>query len=298
MAPAWRGGSVPWVSRFLTFHRTGESIAFSDDVEGGGESARGERRRPMVRALVTAAVMVFGVATVGVAALVVGLVHPWRRVFAWAALVWGRSILFCAGVRLTVEGAERVADGVPRFFMANHQSALDIPILFAALKGDVRFMAKEMLFRIPIFGWTIRRYGFVPIHRSRARATLGRLDVMLERLERNPVSFAVFPEGTRSRDGKLQPFRRGTIKIGQRCGLPLVPVTIEGAIDVLHRDRFRVRPGPVRVVFGEPIPAKEASAMSPAALQDRIVGTIAVELGQTRRDAAADGPVCASTEGT
>lgn len=234
----------------------------------------------MTRASIAAAVMSLIVATFGLGALLIGIIYPSRRVFAWTARIWSRAVLFMSGTRLRIEGHQRVSDGIPRFYMANHQSALDIPILVAALQGDVRFMAKKVLFAIPVFGWILSRYGFAPIDRASARVTAATLDRMLIKLRRKPIAFAVFPEGTRTRDGKLLPFRRGTMKIGQRSGLPVVPVTIDGSYRVKHRDEFVCRPGTVRLVFHEPIPADQVAAMSPTELHDHVVGTIARELGQ------------------
>ncbi len=234
----------------------------------------------MFRAILTALVMSLVVMVLGTVALLVGLVYPSRRVIAFASLVWSRVVLFLAGVHLTIEGKERVADRLPRFYMGNHQSALDIPILLAALDGHVRFMAKDTLFRIPIFGWVLLRYGYAPVDRSNPRVTLRMLDRMLERLRRNPMSMAVFPEGTRSSDGRLLIFRRGTMKVGQRSGLPIVPVTIDGSLAVYNRERFAARPGPVKLVFGEPIPAEVVANMTTAELHDRVKATIARQLGQ------------------
>ena len=203
----------------------------------------------MFRAAITALAMSLVVAVLGTSALLIGLVYPSRRLVAFAAVVWSKVILSLAGVRLTVEGKERVSDRVPRFYMGNHQSALDIPILLLALDGHVRFMAKNTLFRIPVFGWVLLRYGYAPIDRSNPRVTLRTLDRMLERLRRDPVSLAAFPEGTRSPDGRLLPFRRGTMKIGQRSGLPVVPFSIDGSLAVYSRERFAAHPGPVKLIF-------------------------------------------------
>jgi 1-acyl-sn-glycerol-3-phosphate acyltransferase len=217
----------------------------------------------------------------GTIALLIGLVYPSRRVIAFAAVVWSRAILSLAGVRLTIVGKELVADRVPRFFMGNHQSALDIPILLLALDGHVRFMAKDTLFRIPVFGWVLMRYGYAPINRSSPRVTLRTIERMLERLRRTPISIAVFPEGTRSSDGQLLTFRRGTMKVGQRSGLPIVPFSIEGSLAVYSRDRFAAHPGPVKLIFAESIPAEEVATMSTLELHDRVKATIARLLGQT-----------------
>lgn len=235
----------------------------------------------MIRGIISIIVLILDVGVVGTSLFVIGLFHPSRPIFAVGARLWSRVILWVTGVRLTIEGADRIADGVPRFYMSNHQSALDIPILFTALRGDVRFMAKDSLFRIPVFGWVLSRYRFAPINRKHARVTLRMLEAMLKRLKTNPVSFAVFPEGTRTYDGKLLVFRQGTMKVGQRSGLDIVPITIDGSLDVYHRERpYEITPGSVRVVISQPIPAAEAASMSSAQLRQRIVETINRELGE------------------
>lgn len=245
----------------------------------GGHASQPDRYL-MLRAIITALAMSLVVLVLGTTALLIGLIYPSKRVIAVSSVIWSRIILFLSGVRLTIEGKERVADGVPRFYMGNHQSALDIPILLEALDGQVRFMAKDTLFHIPIFGWVLLRYGYAPIDRSSPRVTLRTLDRMLERLSRSPISLAVFPEGTRSPDGKLLAFRRGTMKVGQRSGLPIVPFTIDGSLAVYNRQHFAAHPGPVKLIFAEPIPAEEVAAMSTTELHDRVKAVVARQLGQ------------------
>jgi 1-acyl-sn-glycerol-3-phosphate acyltransferase len=216
----------------------------------------------------------------GVPLFAFGLLHRSRVAMASVAAFWARWTLAICGVRLTIEGAGRVPADQAGFYVGNHQSALDIPIVIAALSGDVRFMAKNTLFRFPIFGWVLWMYGFVPIHRARARITLDSLTRMYERVRRDPISLVVFPEGTRSRDGRLLPFRRGTMKICRRVGLPVVPFTIDGSHLVTPRERIRAYPGPVRLMFGKPIPADEVAGMSNEELHDRVRQAIADMLGQ------------------
>lgn len=224
----------------------------------------------MIRALLTVLVASLVVIVIGPPLLLLGLIYPSRWAIARGSEFWARAILWAAGVRLTIEGTEHIAAESPKFFMGNHQSALDIPILIAALRGDVRFMGKDTLFRIPLFGWVILRYGYTPVHRSRPRVTLQTLNRMLARIRERPISLAVFPEGTRTRDGRLLPFRKGTMKIGRRAGLPIVPFSIDGSMAVNSRDKFRAVPGRVRLTFSEPIPAEEIAAMSPTELHDRV----------------------------
>ena len=232
----------------------------------------------MTRTLLTAIALGMSTPVFAVLSVTTGLIHPTRRSWAFAARWWARSLLVPAGVRLEVSGREHVTDGAPRVFVGNHQSALDIPILMQALGGDIRFMAKKSLFRIPLFGWALSANRFIPIDRSSARTVTRRLDRALEELRRDPVSIALFPEGTRSPDGRLLPFRRGAMKICRRSEMGVVPFTIDGAVNVLCRTGYRVTPGTVRLVFARPIPAEEVAAMTPAQLHDRIRSTIAREL--------------------
>jgi len=218
----------------------------------------------------------------------VAVVHSSRRLFAFWSRLWSRVILTLAGVRLTVQGRDHIADGEPSFFVGNHPSALDIPILFTALDGNIRFMAKKSLFRIPLFGYVLKRYGFIPIDREHPRAALLACEGMVEQLKRDPISFAVFPEGTRSPDGRLLPFRKGALRICLQSGLRVVPFSIDGSHRVYNRLRFRATPGPVTLTFGEPIAVEDVAAMSARELHDRVRRAVACQLGQP--EAATDDP--------
>ncbi|MEK6677042.1 MAG: lysophospholipid acyltransferase family protein [Planctomycetota bacterium] len=241
-----------------------------------------------------AAIIVWGILLfiIGIPVLLIGLVYPAKSVLALGARWWGRTLLWVCGVKLTVEGRHRIPDGIPHFFVGNHQSALDIPILFVALRGHVRFMAKEVLFKFPIFGWILSRYGFVPVDRGRARRAAIILHGMIEELQRNPISFVVFPEGTRTPDGSLQTFRLGAFNVCIRAGMSVVPFTIDGAWAVCPPRSLRIRPGPVRLVFGTPVPSEVVLAMTPSQLQDRVKGEVAAHLGRNnpRSDGAGVGP--------
>ena len=204
---------------------------------------------------------------------------------AWIANVWSRTILRCAGARLKIEGAERIPSDAGCFFVGNHQSALDIPVLFACLRGRIRFLAKESLFRIPVFGWAMKCAGHVAIARSRPRAAREQIEKTLAQVREQPISLAVFPEGTRSPDGRLLPFRKGTMKICQRAGLAIVPFTISGSLDVHKRSSLVVHPGVILVRFADPIGAEDAATASVDQLHDRVFEAVASGL-VTERAAA------------
>lgn len=234
----------------------------------------------MIRTMLTMISLVLGTIVFAGLAVIIGLIHPTRRGWAFVSRGWARTLLVPAGVRLQIDGHEHVSDNIPRLFVGNHQSALDIPILFQALGGDVRFMAKESLFRIPLFGWALSVNRFISIDRTDPRSAAKQLKKAMERLRRDPVSLALFPEGTRSTDGRLLPFRRGAIKICRRSGMAVVPFAIDGAFKVLNRTGYRVTPGTVRIVFAQPITAEEVASMTPSELHDRIRGAVGVALGQ------------------
>jgi 1-acyl-sn-glycerol-3-phosphate acyltransferase len=171
-----------------------------------------------------------------------------------------------AGARLTVEGTDQLSDGQHYFFVVNHKSAIDIPVMAAALRGRPRFMVKHTLFRIPILGSCMRLHGFVRIDRSNTRKAKESIDRMVAQLERRPMSLLVFAEGTRSADDDVKPFKHGSMNVCQRTGLSVVPLAIAGSGDI-HRARvFRVNSGPVQVSIGRPIPANEVANHTTAEL--------------------------------
>ncbi|MCO6436836.1 MAG: 1-acyl-sn-glycerol-3-phosphate acyltransferase [Phycisphaerae bacterium] len=228
----------------------------------------------MIRNVFAIFVLFLSVIVLGSIVFLLGLIYPSRRIMAVGSNLWARIMLISAGVRLRVEGQEYLDVARPRFYVGNHQSAMDIPVMIAVTRGHVRFMAKDSLFRIPIFGWVLGRYGYIPINRRSARAAHRRLDVMIAGLKRHPISFVVFPEGTRSPDGRLLPFRMGTMKICQRAGMDVVPFAIEGSLAVHRRGQWRVKSGPVRVCLAEPIVADEVSRTAPGELHRRVLSAI------------------------
>lgn len=229
----------------------------------------------MLRGVLTIVVFAFVLLLLGPGILVLGLLGMGERYGSWASYVWSRAILGCTGTRLRLEGGQKIPRGTPCFFVGNHQSALDIPILIVCLASRIRFLAKESLFRIPVFGWTLTAAGHVPIARHRPREARQRLERMLSHVRNRPISLVVFPEGTRSPNGRLLPFRKGTMKICQRAGLTIVPFTIDGSLAVHKRGSLKVNPGTVVVRFADPIPPEEAAEMSTGQLHERVYAAVA-----------------------
>ncbi len=170
----------------------------------------------------------------------------------WMARWWSRGLLLFSGVRLDTSYERPLEPGRRYVFMANHQSLYDIPALLATLPEETRFLAKRSLFRIPVFGQAIRLGGFVSVDRDdRSGAPRSFADAVAGLAA--GASVLIFPEGTRSFDGRLLPFERGGFLLALKSGLPVVPVGIAGSLAVRRRGSRRVRPGVVRVRYGGPL---------------------------------------------
>jgi 1-acyl-sn-glycerol-3-phosphate acyltransferase len=169
-----------------------------------------------------------------------------------ARRMWAPSALWLCGVDVEVRAPHGFPGG-PAIYASNHESALDVWLLFRTVpRNGLRFIAKEELFHIPIFGWYLRMARFVAVdrrHHARAVAALQQAG----RIVRGGTSLIVFPEGTRSRDGHVQPFKKGPFVVAMEAGVPVVPVAIAGAAALNPKGLLSVRPGPVRVAVGAPL---------------------------------------------
>jgi 1-acyl-sn-glycerol-3-phosphate acyltransferase len=190
---------------------------------------------------------------VGMGALAVGL----HRITGNDGLTWNfakaraRTLERMLGVRVTVTGAENVATGGPFVYTPNHQSHLDILALLGHLPGATRFAAKQSLWRHAVVGAVLNSLGMVPIDRESSAEAVAALN----RVRAEGQSFVVFPEGTRSRDGRLNEFKKGAFVLAIRLGLPVVPVVCRGTRRLMPRgSRLNVIPGDVELVIERPIP--------------------------------------------
>lgn len=207
----------------------------------------------MLRGLYTCCVFVLATAVFGSLATVAGLALPGRDASMRVARLWCRFCLAASGIRPAYEGIEHASARLPCVFIANHQSLLDIWALIPALPLSTRFVAKKSLFLIPVFGWAIAASGFVPIDRKNRTAAMRSLSRAAEKV-RGGRSLLLFAEGTRSRDGRLGPFKRGAFHLALEAGTPVVPVAISGSGRALPPGLlFRVAPTAVRLTFSAPI---------------------------------------------
>lgn len=183
------------------------------------------------------------------------------------ARIWSRWILNTTGVRVHATGLDRLDPARSYVLASNHQSIYDIPILFATLPLQLRIVAKESLGRIPFLGWHLRRTGHLLVDRRKPGADI--VDKMT-RLVGEHHSLIVFPEGTRSVDGEVARFKKGSFLVAIDARLPVVPVSLSGSRYVMQKGRLMVRPGDVRLTVHEPLPTTEASRDDVLAFAERV----------------------------
>lgn len=188
------------------------------------------------------------------AALVVRVVtRDVRFPLAMARRCWAPGLLRGGGMRVEIEGMENVDFSRSHFFAANHQSLVDTLVLFYVVPAPLIFILKEELRRVPFLGAYVEAMGMVFIRRGERRRSLENLEQCRRRLGAG-MSIAMFPEGTRSRDGRVAPFKTATFLPAIDTGVPIVPVALEGPGRILPPGTFKVRPGTIRVAFGRPVP--------------------------------------------
>jgi 1-acyl-sn-glycerol-3-phosphate acyltransferase len=206
----------------------------------------------------------FGLAAVVLYVLVVGpyvilltRINPRSRQITPLMRGFGRLITFMGGVRMRIDGAERLDPEGSYLIVSNHQSNLDPPIHMAYLPVSVRFLAKKELFRIPVFGAAMRSIGIVETDRAARVGAHRAINKQVARVIELKRSLIIYPEGTRSRDGEIHHFKKGAFRIAVDTGLPVVPTTIAGAWEAWPPERKTVRGGEVRMVIDQPIPTSD-----------------------------------------
>ena len=185
------------------------------------------------------------------------------------ARFWANGILWMSRVRVTVIGSENLQPGRSYIYMANHQSNADIPVLLGRLPVQFRWLAKAELFKIPIFGRAMRKVGYISIDRSNRKSAFGSLE-QAARTIRNGTSVMIFPEGTRSRDGSLLPFKKGGFVLAVDAGVPIVPVIIKGTGDIIPKGKIMVRSAPVTMEILEPVETADYTRKTKDALLEKI----------------------------
>jgi 1-acyl-sn-glycerol-3-phosphate acyltransferase len=193
-------------------------------------------------------IMFFGLSFALVMNLVDRSGDSFHRMAAW----WGRFSARLFGIHIDVVGKENYDPGKNYLVLSNHAGMADIPLLLGTMKLNLRFVAKEELGKIPIFGWSMKQAGYVLIKRGQTREALKSL-LDAANVLKNGKSVHIFPEGTRSTTGELLPFKRGAFLVAQKGETPVLPVTIIGSNLITPKKSLKIFGGTIRLVISPPL---------------------------------------------
>lgn len=188
---------------------------------------------------------------------------------------WAKILLYISGVKVEIIGTENIISGQAQIFMANHQSDFDILICMAGIPVDFIWTAKKELFRIPVFGKAMRASGFIEIDRQDRERAINSLAQAAAKFQEG-LSVATFPEGTRSRDGRLLPFKQGMFYLAIQTGTPIVPVTIIGSGKIMSKESWHLNRGKIIMVIDKPIDVSGYTIETRAPLMEIVRKIIAV----------------------
>jgi len=185
------------------------------------------------------------------------------------ARIWARSILMGSRVHVSVDGLSNIEPDKSYIYMANHQSNFDIPVLLGCLSVQFRWLAKAELFKIPVFGRAMRGAGYVKIDRFNRDSAFESISEAAQKMK-NGVSVMIFPEGTRSKDGRIKPFKKGGFVMAVDSGVPIVPVVIRGTWPIMAKSSLRINRGDVEMEIAQPIDTIDYSRETKEELMDKV----------------------------
>ena len=237
-----------------------------------------------------------GVATLFFAGTAVLRSYLWRRNLHrccdWVTRNWARSLIWAAGVKVVLEGTENLSTDAPQIVVSNHQSWFDVFALGAALPVRYRFVAKQELGGIPVFGRAWKSCGHVSVDRGNREAAIEALDQAWREVHEDKLTMILFPEGTRSPDGRLKAFKKGAFVLAVQGQVPLVPLAVLGSRRIMGKGDRLVRSGEIRVRIGRPIPTEGTTIRDRNRLMKEAWEAIYTLKGET--DEATEGPVLVS----
>jgi 1-acyl-sn-glycerol-3-phosphate acyltransferase len=202
-----------------------------------------------------------------------------RTIHFRVAVPWAKTILRVCGIQVKRRGSENVDGRLPRIYMTNHQSYFDIFALLAYLPVDFKFILKQELMKIPFLGLAMRRAEYIGIQREDPRKAIRSINRAAEKI-RNGASVVIFPEGTRSVDGRLQPFKKGGFNLALKAGCDIVPITINGSHRIVPKGSLHVNKGQFTMHIGRPISTKGFNKKNLTQLMDRVRAAMRAQLDE------------------
>jgi 1-acyl-sn-glycerol-3-phosphate acyltransferase len=180
-----------------------------------------------------------------------------------------RTGLKIAGVKVEVDGLEKLDPAKTYVFTPNHQSIIEVPLMVTYLGRKTAFLAKKELFKLPIFGYGMMQIGIIPVDRSNSAAAIQSARKATQNLKAGK-SYVVYPEGTRSPDGRVLPFKKGAFLMAVDAGVPVVPITVSGSSRVMPKGKVKILPGTIRLTVHKPISTDGYSRANVSELVDLV----------------------------
>jgi 1-acyl-sn-glycerol-3-phosphate acyltransferase len=227
----------------------------------------------MIRSALLVMLAVAITAFMSVCALLFPLISPGENKAHKVANLWAKMLLKLTSIRVNVIGRENVLMNRPQIFMANHQSDFDILIVLAHIPGQFRWIVKKELFKIPVFGKAMKSAGYIEIDRQNHENAMKSLEEAAQKI-REGKSVVTFPEGTRSKDGIIKPFKQGMFHLAIQAGVPIVPISLIGAHEIMPKRTLMIKPGRVTMVIGRPVDVSGYTIETRSELIELVRGTI------------------------
>jgi 1-acyl-sn-glycerol-3-phosphate acyltransferase len=226
--------------------------------------------------------LIFAMTTVilGTAAIFLSLFDSSGNIPHLVARLWGKIQLRITGTRVRLQGLPNIDPQKSYILVSNHQSAFDIFALLGYLPIQFRWTAKAELFRIPFMGWSMTRIGYIPIERDSPKKAY-RSMLRAAEVVKKGTSIIIFPEGTRSPDGNLQPFKKGVFLIALKSQASILPITIRGTAQIMPKGDWRTHPGRVQIIIDPPIDTAGFPTEKEAELSQRVRDTFLKNLSDS-----------------
>ncbi len=212
------------------------------------------------------------------------------RFYWWATRGWARAVLAASGTPVVIHGAENLHADRAQVIVSNHLSWFDIFAIAGILPMPYHFVAKSELERIPLFGSAWKAAGHISIDRANRQKAFESLRQAGEKVRTQRSAVVIYPEGTRSRTGRLMPFKKGAFMLAAEAGVPVVPCVVVGSFDIMRPDDWRIHPRPIHLHFREPILCDGVGSAGLDALMDRVRRSMVEVLGEEEEMPPLEGP--------
>ena len=241
------------------------------------------RNRSMIRTLLIILWILLVTGFFAILAIFVSFISKSGDLPHIVARIWAKCILVASGIKVTVKGHSNIDSAGSYIYMSNHLSNFDIPVLLAYLPVQFRWLAKAELFKIPLFGYAMQRAGYISIDRSNFRSAVQSLKRAAKNI-RDGVSVLIFPEGTRSQDFNIQPFKKGGFVLAVDSGVPIIPVIIHGTWPIMPKKRILVKPGNVVLEIAKPIKSSDYTRKTKEDLMEKVRNVLIESFEKVNKD--------------